>query len=40
MNEFLQKQTASQTEPLAADGGLFAAGVALELERERCWLFP
>jgi glycine cleavage system H lipoate-binding protein len=35
MNEFLQKQTASQSEPLAADGGMFAAGVARHLEREQ-----
>jgi len=35
MNEFLQRQTTSQGEPLAADGGMFAAGVARDLEREQ-----
>jgi len=35
MNEFLQKQTTSQSEPLAADGGMFALGIARDLEREQ-----
>ena len=35
MNEFVQQQVSSQVGPLAADGGLFAAGVARHLDRER-----
>jgi glycine cleavage system H lipoate-binding protein len=35
MNEFVQQQLASQTGPLAADGGLFTAGIARHLDRER-----
>jgi glycine cleavage system H lipoate-binding protein len=35
MNEFLQRQTTSQMESLAADGGMFAPGVAHQLDRER-----
>jgi glycine cleavage system H lipoate-binding protein len=34
MNEFLQQQTAGPMGPLAADGGLFAAGIGRELDRE------
>ncbi len=35
MNEFVQQQLSSEGAPLAADGGLFAAGVARRLDRER-----
>jgi glycine cleavage system H lipoate-binding protein len=35
MNEFVQQQLSSQSAPLAADGGLFAAGVARHLDRDR-----
>ena len=35
VNEFLQQQTAGAIGPLAADGGLFAAGIGRQLERER-----
>lgn len=34
MNEFLQQHVSSELGPLACDGGLFAAGAALELDRE------
>jgi glycine cleavage system H lipoate-binding protein len=34
MNEFVQQQVSSQAGPLAADGGLFAAGVARQLDRD------
>ena len=35
MNEFVQQQLSSEGAPLAADGGLFAAGVVRQLDRER-----
>jgi len=35
MNEFVQQQIVDRAGPLAADGGLFAAGVARHLDRER-----
>ncbi|MGA3096829.1 MAG: hypothetical protein ABSF25_10280 [Bryobacteraceae bacterium] len=35
VNEFLQQQMTGSIGPLAADGGLFAAGIGRELERER-----
>jgi glycine cleavage system H lipoate-binding protein len=35
MNEFVQQQTVTEAGPLAADGGLFAAGVARHLDRQR-----
>jgi hypothetical protein len=35
INEFLQQEMEGAIGPLAADGGLFSAGIGRELERER-----
>jgi glycine cleavage system H lipoate-binding protein len=35
MNEFVQQQMSGQDAPLVADGGLYAAGVARQLDRQR-----